>query len=118
MPDPNAAASLSGPVRRCRQRPRLPHAYSRDHLPGGRALQHESQGEVPLRGSPSSWDRLDRLWILDIILAFIPILGWLLCFCLSLGLFVIWLIVIIQAFQGKKFMIPVIGPLAEKQAGA
>ena len=58
------------------------------------------------------------LWILDIILAFIPILGWLLMILLSLGLFVIWLIAIIQAFMGKKFTIPVIGPLAEKQAGA
>ena len=58
------------------------------------------------------------LWVLDIVLAFVPIIGWILGFLLAVGLFILWLICIIQAFQGKKFVIPVIGPLAEKQAGA
>ena len=58
------------------------------------------------------------VWVLNIVLAFVPIIGWLLMLLLGLGLFVIWLISIIQAFQGKKFVIPVIGPLAEKQAGS
>jgi uncharacterized membrane protein len=57
------------------------------------------------------------LWILNIVLAFIPIIGWLLMLVLALGLFIIWLICIINAFQGKRFVIPVIGPLAQKQAG-
>ena len=34
------------------------------------------------------------------------------------GFLILWLIVMIQAFQGKKFVIPVIGPIAAKQAGA
>ncbi len=58
------------------------------------------------------------LWAADIVLAFIPIIGWLIMLLLGVGVFVLWLICIIQAFQGKKFVIPVIGPLAEKQAGA
>jgi uncharacterized membrane protein len=58
------------------------------------------------------------LWVLNIVLAFIPIIGWLLMIVLALGLFIVWLIAIIQAFQGKRFVIPVIGPLAAKQAGA
>lgn len=58
------------------------------------------------------------LWVLDIVLAFIPVIGWILMFLLAVGLFILWLICIIQAFQGKKFVVPVIGPLAEKQAGA
>jgi len=57
------------------------------------------------------------LWVLDIVLAFIPIIGWLVALLLGLGLLIVWLICIIQAFQGKKFVVPVIGPLAEKQAG-
>jgi uncharacterized membrane protein len=36
---------------------------------------------------------------------------------LWLGLFALWLYVILKAYQGQKFAIPVIGPLAEKQAG-
>ena len=57
------------------------------------------------------------MWVASIILAFVPIIGWLLILLLDLGLFVLWLIAIIKAFQGGRFMIPVIGPLAAKQAG-
>jgi uncharacterized membrane protein len=46
--------------------------------------------------------------LLDLILA--PIV-W-------IAFLILWLIVMIQAFQGKKFVIPVIGPLAEKQASS
>jgi uncharacterized membrane protein len=31
---------------------------------------------------------------------------------------VIWLVCIINAFNGKRFKLPLIGDLAEKQAGA
>ena len=58
------------------------------------------------------------VWVVDIVLAFVPIIGWLIMLVLGLGLFILWLISIIKAFQGQKFVIPVIGPLAEKQAGA
>ena len=34
----------------------------------------------------------------------------------GLGFFVLWLIATVQAFNGKKFSIPVIGAIAEKQA--
>lgn len=45
--------------------------------------------------------------LLDIIL--FPLVG--------IGFFVLWLITIVQAFQGKRFVIPVLGAYAEKQAG-
>jgi uncharacterized membrane protein len=57
-------------------------------------------------------------WILNIILLFIPIIGWLISILLMLGLFVLWLVCVIKAFGGGRFVIPVIGPLALKQAGA
>jgi uncharacterized membrane protein len=34
-----------------------------------------------------------------------------------LGLFALWLVCVLQAVNGKRFKIPVIGALAEKQAG-
>ena len=55
--------------------------------------------------------------ILNMVLAIIPFLGWLIALVLMLGMVVLWLISMIQAFQGKRFMIPVIGALAAKQAG-
>lgn len=36
----------------------------------------------------------------------------------DLGFFVLWLIVLIQAFTGKMFKLPIIGDLAEKQANS
>jgi uncharacterized membrane protein len=60
-------------------------------------------------------------WIILMVLAFVPFVGWMLLpihLLLFLGLFIVWLIAIIQAFQGKRFSIPLIGPIAAKQAGA
>jgi uncharacterized membrane protein len=39
-------------------------------------------------------------------------------FLIWLGTFVLWIILILKAFQGQMFKLPVIGDLAEKQAGA
>jgi uncharacterized membrane protein len=33
-----------------------------------------------------------------------------------LGFFVLWIVMIIKAYQGQKLVLPIIGPLAEKQA--
>jgi uncharacterized membrane protein len=48
----------------------------------------------------------------------IPILGQLIFLVAFVVLFVVWIICIVKAVNGQKFMIPVIGPLAAKQAGA
>ena len=57
------------------------------------------------------------VWVLNMILVFIPVLGWLISILLMLGLFILWILCIVNAFQGKRFMIPVLGALAVKQAG-
>jgi uncharacterized membrane protein len=61
------------------------------------------------------------LWFgLRIIVGF-PVFGWLTALLwpiVDLVGFVIWLILILKAFQGQMFKLPVIGDLAEKQAGA
>jgi uncharacterized membrane protein len=59
-------------------------------------------------------------WILSIVLVFIPILGWIAEILLILGfvgLAVIWILCVVKAFSGQRFVVPVIGALAEKQAG-
>ena len=53
------------------------------------------------------------------IVGHIPFLGLLFAFVgmlIGLGFFILWLIVMIKAFNGQRFKIPVIGDLAEKQA--
>ena len=54
------------------------------------------------------------------ILSFIPFLGLItipLHFLLGLAAFVLWLILTLKAYQGQKFKLPVIGDMAEEQAG-
>jgi uncharacterized membrane protein len=61
-------------------------------------------------------------WIVvDIAVTFlghIPFLGWMLWPLVGLAMFVIWLVLILKAYQGQMFKLPVIGDMAEQQAGA
>jgi uncharacterized membrane protein len=45
--------------------------------------------------------------LIDVIL--FPLVG--------LGFLILWIIAMVNAFQGKSFKLPIIGPLAAKQAG-
>jgi uncharacterized membrane protein len=61
------------------------------------------------------------LWICLSIIAHIPFFGWatyLLWPLVSLAGFIIWLILVLKAYQGQMFKLPVIGDMAEQQAGA
>jgi uncharacterized membrane protein len=52
------------------------------------------------------------------VIAVVPVIGWIVGLLGHLGVFVLWLMCIIKAFQGGRFKIPVIGEFAEKQANA
>lgn len=52
------------------------------------------------------------------ILAIVPILGWLLLLLFWIGSLALWIVLLVKAYGGEKFKLPVIGDLAEKQAGA
>lgn len=56
----------------------------------------------------------------SLILFFIPVLGPLLVSLVSivaaLAAIVLWLVLVVKAFQGEMFMLPVLGELAERQA--
>ncbi len=55
------------------------------------------------------------------IVAHIPIFGFLTLLIwplVGLAGLIIWLLLVLKAFQGQKFKLPIIGDLAEKQAGA
>jgi len=36
---------------------------------------------------------------------------------IGLGFFVLWLLLVIRAYQGQKLVLPIIGPIADQQAG-
>jgi uncharacterized membrane protein len=58
--------------------------------------------------------------IVQIILAMIPVVGWILAILLwlviGLGGFGLWVFTMYKAYNNEKFMLPVIGNLAEQQA--
>ena len=59
------------------------------------------------------------LWIALAFIGHIPFLGWatlLLWPLISLAGLVIWIILVLKAYQGQTFKLPVIGDMAEKQA--
>lgn len=54
------------------------------------------------------------------ILSLIPFVGFItipLHFLLGIGSLVLWIILVLKAYQGEKFKLPVIGDMAEQQAG-
>lgn len=55
------------------------------------------------------------LFIVNIGLGFIPLLGWLAGLVLSLTAFIFWIILMWKAFQGEKYKLPVVGDFAEQQ---
>ena len=56
--------------------------------------------------------------VVEIILGMIPIVGWIILPFFGLGVLALVIFLIVKASQGKKVVLPVIGPFAEKQAGA
>jgi uncharacterized membrane protein len=54
------------------------------------------------------------------LLLFVPLLGYLVVLLLSmatsLGLFVIWVVLIVKALQGEMFQLPLVGEFAARQA--
>ena len=55
------------------------------------------------------------LFVVNLALGFIPLLGWLVAFILSLVAFVLWLVLMWKAFNGEMYKAPFVGNIAEKQ---
>jgi uncharacterized membrane protein len=61
------------------------------------------------------------LWVALSVVGQIPIFGWatlLIWPLIGLGGLIIWVILLLKAYQGQMFHLPLIGAMAEKQAGA
>jgi uncharacterized membrane protein len=60
--------------------------------------------------------------VLEPVIFLIPSFGYLLflliAMVVTLGAFVIWLVLVIKALQGEGFKLPIVGELAERQAAA
>jgi len=59
------------------------------------------------------------IFLLQLVLGFVPILGWLIALILSplifLTTFLLWLVLMFKAYSGEKYHLPYFGNLADKQ---
>ncbi len=59
------------------------------------------------------------LFLFNIVLGIIPVLGWLVALILSplltLVAFILWLVLMWKAYNGERYKLPFFGDLAEKQ---
>jgi uncharacterized membrane protein len=55
-------------------------------------------------------------FVVYLILWFIPVIGWIINIFLAIGMFILWIMLMYKAYQGKKLKLPIVGNFAEKQA--
>jgi uncharacterized membrane protein len=55
-------------------------------------------------------------FVAQIILGMIPILGWVLSFLIGIAGFILWIILMVKAYQGEYFKLPIAGDIAEKNS--
>ena len=54
--------------------------------------------------------------VANLVLAFIPVIGWAMMPILGIVQLIIWIILMVKAYQGEKFKLPVVGDMAEKNS--
>ena len=56
------------------------------------------------------------LTLASIVIGWIPFIGWVINSLIGVLAFVLWIVLMIKAYQGEKFKLPWAGDLAEKNA--
>ena len=54
------------------------------------------------------------LTVLFMVLGFIPFVGWMLMPVLFIAQLILWVLLMVKAYQGETFKLPMVGDLAEK----
>ena len=54
------------------------------------------------------------LTVVGVVLGWIPVLGTIIYILISIGAFILWIILLVRASQGQKYQVRWAGPLAEK----
>lgn len=57
------------------------------------------------------------MFLINTVLAFLPVVGGLLGSLVQLGGLVIWIVLMFKAYKGEWFQLPVVGKIAAKQVG-
>ena len=57
------------------------------------------------------------IFVIEIILIFIPFVGWILGLLIYIAAFILWILLMYKAYQGQTWKVPIAGNIAAKQAG-
>jgi uncharacterized membrane protein len=55
-------------------------------------------------------------FVLNIVLGFIPVVGWSLMPLVAVVQLVVWIILMVKAYKGEHFKLPIVGDMAQKNA--
>ena len=56
------------------------------------------------------------IFVLNMVLSFIPIIGWVLGFLISILGLILWILLMIKAYNGEMYKLPVVGDMAEQKS--
>lgn len=56
------------------------------------------------------------LFVLQIILSFIPFIGWLLGILISILGLILWILLMMKAYNGEMYKLPFVGDMAEQKS--
>jgi uncharacterized membrane protein len=56
------------------------------------------------------------LFVACIIIGWIPFIGWVISWLIGVLAFILWIVLMVKAYQGEKYKLPWAGNLAEKYA--
>ena len=54
--------------------------------------------------------------VLAVIFYFIPVIGWILNLLLGIFAFILWIVLMVKAYSGQMYKLPVAGDIAEKNS--
>ena len=54
--------------------------------------------------------------VLAVIFNFIPVIGWILNLLLGIFAFILWIVLMVKAYSGQMYKLPVAGDIAEKNS--
>ena len=58
------------------------------------------------------------LTVVDIVLNFIPIIGWVIAWIIGVVAIILWIVLMFKAYQGQMYKLPIAGNRAEQQTKA
>ena len=58
------------------------------------------------------------LFVLSVVASVVPLIGWIVSVIVGPLSLVLWIVLMVKAFQGERFELPIVGPMADERSRA